>query len=309
MRGMLNGVWYSDLKKAPKPFNGDLTPLFESTAAISGIDLQRLRSRPQSYHLYVAPACPFAHRTLLARAILDIDIPITQIDPWLGGPEGWQLPAGNTGPVAGATKLWQVYLASDPHFSGQVTVPVLWDCDNAVIANAESDEILEAFFEAFADKTTIVSKGESLAALCNWIKQRINVGIYQVGFAACQTEYDKAYTAFMEDLELLEKSLEGKNYLWNNRLSTADLYLFPTAVRFDVAYQGAFQMLVTRWRDYPNLQAHMERIAALPGIAETVVTGQYRRHYFDDGVFPLRHPGADGHYIVPRTPEPLKVGS
>ncbi len=304
MRGMLKGVWYSDLKRAPKPYNGDVTPLFESTAASTSIALQRLRLRPQSYHLYAAPACPFAHRTLLARAILDIDIPLTLIDPWLGGPEGWQLPGDDNDPVPGATKLWQVYAASDPHFSGKVTVPVLWDSDNAVIANAESDEILEAFFKAFAHKTTIVSQGESLPDLCHWIKERINVGIYRIGFAATQAEYDSAYTAFVEDLELLEKSLDGANYLWNNQLSIADLYLFPTAVRFDAAYQGAFQMLDTRWRDYPNLQAHLERIATLPGVADTVVPAQYRRHYFDDGIFPLRHPGADGHYIVPRTPQP-----
>ena len=164
---------------------------------------------------------------------------------------------------------------------------------------------MQAFFTAYGHRSNIVSTGESLPELCHWIKQRINVGIYRVGFAATQAEYDAAYTAFVKDLELLEESLEGVDFLWNDQLSIADLLLFPTAVRFDAAYQGAFQMLATRWRDFPNLQAHMRRIAALPGVAATVVPAQYRRHYFDDGVFPLRHPGADGHYIVPRTPEPF----
>ena len=301
MRGMVRGVWQAELDQRQI----DLSELFDSTAARTTIDLQRLATAPQSYHLYAAPACPFAHRTLLARTLLDINIPLTLIDPWLGGPEGWQLPAGHNGPVPGARKLWQVYAASDPQFSGQVTVPVLWDCQQGVIANAESDEILQAFFTAYGHRSNIVSTGESLPELCHWIKQRINVGIYRVGFAATQAEYDAAYTAFVKDLELLEESLEGVDFLWNDQLSIADLLLFPTAVRFDAAYQGAFQMLATRWRDFPNLQAHMRRIAALPGVAATVVPAQYRRHYFDDGVFPLRHPGADGHYIVPRTPEPF----
>ena len=304
MRGMIAGKWHEDLHVVDEgPV--DLVELFDSTAARTEIDLERLAKAPHSYHLYVAEACPFAHRTLLARALLDIDIPLTRIDPWLGGPEGWLLPHDDRGPVSGATKLWQVYAASDPEFSGQVTVPVLWDKDNAVIANAESDEILEAFFSAFGYRSTIVSEGESLPALCQWIKERINVGIYRVGFAANQCEYDEASTAFVESLELLEQRLVGADYLWNNQPSIADLFLFPTAIRFDVAYQGAFQMLDTRWRDFPNLQAHMLRIAALPGVADTVVPAQYRRHYFDDGVFPMRHPGTDGHYIVPRTPDPI----
>jgi len=308
MRGMIDGVWHGDLSRA-LAWNDDLRAAFATPAARVRIDIDRLARAPESFHLYAARACPFAHRVLLARALLGLErLRVTLADPWLGGPDGWHFPTDSDGPVAQATRLWQIYAASDAEYTGRVTVPVLWDCEAGAIASAESEDILRALTEAFAGRNgrrAIAAADPSLQEVCDWVVDRINVGIYRIGFSRSQDEYDAAHAAFSEALHQLEVELGDAQYLWNDTLSLADVLLFPTAVRFDAAYQGAFQILDLRWHDFPRLQAHLERIARFPGVAETVAPEDYRRHYFDDSAFPIRHSGPDGHYIVPRTFDPF----
>lgn len=305
MRAMIDGTWHEHLPGA----NGQgASPAIPPTpAARVGIDRERLASAPETYHLYAALACPFAHRALLGRSLTNLELPLTLADPWLAAPGGWFFAADPRAPVPEATRLWQVYRASDPHYSGQVSVPVLWDRLAGAIASAESDEILEAILDARGARAipAVAIRGDGLDELCDWIKRHINVAIYEVGFARSQSAYDAAHDRLVENLGRLEQALRGRQFLWQNRFSKADLYLFPTAIRFDAAYQGAFQLHDMRYADFPELQAHLERIAAIPAVSRTIAIDDYRRHYFDDGIFPLRHPASDGHYIIPRTPDPL----
>lgn len=308
MRAMIDGVWHERLPDAIG--QGDSPAITPTPAARVGIDRERLANAPETYHLYAALACPFAHRVLLGRSLTFLELPLTLADPWLAAPGGWFFAVDPDSPVPEATRLWQVYRASDPHYSGQVSVPVLWDRLAGAIASAESDEILEAILAARGERAipAVAIRGDGLDELCEWIRTQVNVAIYDVGFARTQAAYDDAHDRLAENLDRLEQALRGQQFLWQNRLSKADLYLFPTAIRFDVAYQGAFQLLDLRWSDFPGLQAHLERIAAIPAVARTIALDDYRRHYFDDGIFPLRHPAADGHYVIPRTPDPLRAG-
>jgi putative glutathione S-transferase len=244
----------------------------------------------------------------MAHTLFELEgiMPLTLAGPWLGGPDGWTFRSDQGSPVPDATKLWQVYATSDPSYTGRITVPVLWDIDAKAIASAESGEILACFIKAFSGKRgrmTVISAAEhrELAALCAWIKDRVNLGVYRIGFSSDQASYDRAYDSLAEALACLEARLSGRRYVWGNGLSEADLLLFATAVRFDTAYHGAFQILGLRWHDHPNLHAHLQRMLMLHAIERTVSTADYRVHYFDDAAFSIRHPGPDGRYIVPRT--------
>jgi len=308
MRGMINGVWHAKIHKERAEQYAKLSNFPISLSEGDEIDIDRLAHNPSSFHLYAAPACPFAHRTLLARALLDIDLPVTLINPWLGGPDGWFFPPDQTAPVAQATKLWQVYAASDPSYTGRVTVPALWDKKANAIVSVESDEITQSFLKAYAgkmDRPDIAASRQDpeLASLCDWIKEHINDGVYRIGFAQDQFSYDQAYGDLERALASLDARLGDNTYLWNNTFSEADLLLFPTAVRFDVAYHGAFQILGFRWKDFGNLQRHLETLLDDPLIAATVSAADYRVHYFDDDAFSIRHPGPNGRYIVPHTCE------
>ncbi|NND72025.1 MAG: hypothetical protein HKN43_10640 [Rhodothermales bacterium] len=318
MRGMINGKWHTELDAVPVT-SGDLANAFATPAARIGIDPERLARNPTSYRLYAALACPFAHRTLLARSLAGLEaLPVQLMYPWLGGPDGWILRKPPMVDVVSgrntfdrrdfpdARFLWEVYRASDPAYTGRVSVPLLWDLEAHAIASAESREIVDAIVATQAlrrDKSTLLgSAGDpEHETLADWIGDHINVGVYRVGFSATQAEYNEAHDALHNSLDTLEGRVRATGFLTGALPSVADLMLFATAVRFDVAYHGAFLLLDMLWRNLPMLEAHRQRMLELPGVADSVAYEDYRVHYFDDAAFNVRHAGPDGHFIVPRT--------
>ena len=291
MKAMVDGVWRTDV---------EATPAYRAAAErwrfrdwVSADGSSDYRAAPGRYHLYVSYACPFAHRTLLGRALLGLEeaISISVLDPDWGGPTGWVFgapPAATPDHVNGLASLPEVYRKASPHFTGRVTVPALWDRDRATIVNNESAEILrmlETEFRAFADPR-IELYSEALRAeieeINAFVGPRVNGGVYRAGFAPTQEAYDAAVIDLFAALDALEAHLGSCDFLVGERLTEADLRLFPTLVRFDVAYYGALRCNLKRLVDYPRLHAYTRRIWALPKVAETVRLDHVKRHYWDD---------------------------
>ena len=119
------------------------------------------------YHLYVSLACPWAHRTLIMRALKGLEDMISvSVVHWLmlartAGPSP-TAPASSRIRVNHAKFLHQIYTAADPHYTGRVTVPVLWDKHRRTIVSNESSEIIRmlnsAFDEVGASPATIIRK-------------------------------------------------------------------------------------------------------------------------------------------------------
>src|SRR5579862_4523390 len=81
------------------------------------------------YHLYVARACPWAHRTIIGRELMGLQeaISISFVDP-IRDERGWCFSGnGYEDPVSRFRFLRQAYVATDPGYSDRVSVPVLWD--------------------------------------------------------------------------------------------------------------------------------------------------------------------------------------
>ena len=110
------------------------------------------------YHLYVALICPWACRTLMARKLkrLDALIDVSVVEPrmteqgWRFGGRPGDLPGSTPDALFGATYMHEVYIRSDPRFTGRATVPVLWDRASGGIVNNESADILRMFDTGFA---------------------------------------------------------------------------------------------------------------------------------------------------------------
>ncbi len=104
------------------------------------------------YHLYVARACPWAHRTLIGLQLMGLSdaIGVSYVDP-IRDDRGWAFTGGEyVDPVNGFSFLSEAYLATDAGYSARVSVPVLWDRDQGVIVNNESADIFRMLHTVFA---------------------------------------------------------------------------------------------------------------------------------------------------------------
>lgn len=238
------------------------------------------------YHLYVSLACPWAHRTLIVRKLKTLEevISVSVVDPYMGA-EGWTFPEPD--PILGKTRLYEVYLAADPTYTGRVTVPVLWDKVRGTIVSNESAEIirmLNSAFDAFTEVRTDLYPAALRAeidALNAVIYDEVNNGVYKAGFATAQAAYEEAVTTLFRRLDALDERLSRQRWLAGDAFTEADVRLFTTLVRFDAVYVGHFKCNIRRIADYPSLSNYLRAIYQMPGVEETVNFTHIKRHYYE----------------------------
>jgi len=245
------------------------------------------------YHLYVTHSCPWAHRTLLFRALKKLErvISVSYALPYMG-PQGWilagdpEFPECTGDAVNGFRHLYEAYVATDPRYTGRVTVPTLWDTKTKRIVNNESAEIvrmLNAEFDAFAgdhvDYYPAPLRAE-IDRVNDLIYRNVSGGVYGCGFALSQAAYDAAYDLLFATLDELEARLGRQRYLVGRQITEADWLLLPTLVRFDVVYHPLFKCNRQRIADYPNLSNYMRELYGVPGVAATVKPRAYVRGYW-----------------------------
>ncbi len=238
------------------------------------------------YHLYVSYACPWAHRTLIFRELKGLNdiIGVSVVNPLMLD-KGWPLDPG-ADRINNCRYLYQIYLKTDPEYSGRVSVPVLWDRKRETIVNNESSEIIRILNSAFdsagardGDYYPVDLRGE-IDAINGTIYDTVNNGVYRAGFATTQDAYEEAYDALFATLDDLEARLSRQRYLLGGRITEADWRLFTTLVRFDAVYFCHFKCNRRRIVDYPNLWGYVRDLYQMPGIAATVNMDHIKRHYF-----------------------------
>ncbi|MBV1706490.1 MAG: glutathione S-transferase family protein [Hyphomicrobiales bacterium] len=254
------------------------------------------------YHLFVSRACPWAHRTLILRALkrLEAVISVSVVDPLMLA-EGWTFTPAD--PLTGAKRLYEVYLQNDANASGRVTVPVLWDKQTGRIVNNESAEIIRILnhaFDGFTDMRHDFAPPQLLGDIDKInarVYEDINNGVYKAGFATAQAPYDHAVATLFAALDWADALLADHDYLVGDTLTEADIRLFTTLIRFDKVYHGHFKC---NWRhayEYPHLWRLVRRIYNLPGVADTVDFAQITQHYYGS------HKTINPTGVVPRGPE------
>lgn len=265
------------------------------------------RAEPGRYHLYVSYACPWAHRTLIFRALKKLEdvISVSVVDHYMGA-EGWTFNAidgATPDHLFGAKRLYEIYTRADPAYSGRVTVPVLWDKQTNTIVSNESSEIIRMFnsaFNAFGDASLDfypeALRGD-IDAMNALVYPNINNGVYRAGFATTQEAYEEAFKQLFETLDTVEEKLSVNRYLVGDTQTEADWRLFTTLLRFDPVYVGHFKCNRQRIADYPNLSNYTRELYQVPGVAETVNMLHIKAHYYGS------HTTINPTGIVPLGPE------
>lgn len=242
------------------------------------------------YHLYVSYACPWAHRTLIFRALKGLESMIDiSVVHWFMGEQGWSFKEGDgviPDKVNGASYLHEIYTKAKSDYTGRVTVPVLWDMQEGTLVNNESAEIIRMFNGAFDHLGAKPGDyhPEDLHSKIHEINDRVyrtvNNGVYKAGFATTQEAYEEAVEPLFETMDWLEQRLETHRYLCGDRLTEADWRLFTTLVRFDPVYFGHFKCNHKRLVDYDNLWSYVRELYQMPGVSDTVHFDHIKRHYY-----------------------------
>lgn len=253
------------------------------------------------YCLLVGLGCPWAHRTLVVRALkgLEAVISVTLVVP---SPEagGWIFEQ----PEEGCQTLRELYELAQPGYIGRCTVPVLWDTKQKQIVNNESAEIiviLNEAFNQFATHPELDLYPEQLRQkIDRWnekIYHAVNNGVYRCGFAQSQVAYETACNELFNALDEIDQVLQTQRYLCGDVVTLADVRLFTTLFRFDTVYYSLFKCNRRRIQDYPNLSGYFRDLYQFPGVAATCNLEAVKRDYYGN-LFPL-NPGG----IIPLGPE------
>lgn len=303
MGTMVDGVWQREETGVPSAGGAFQRPatLFRNHIDRDG----RFPPAAGRYHLYASYACPWAHRTLIFRTLKGLEQHIgLSITHWLMAEQGWTFDTadGTIPDPWGARALHEIYARADPHYTGRVTVPVLWDSQERTIVSNESADIIRMFNSGFDDDGA--KKGDyypvilrrEIDALNDRIYATVNNGVYRAGFARTQAAYDEAVAALFETLDVLEDRLSQQQFLCGNRMTEADWRLFTTLIRFDAVYHGHFKCNIRRLGDYSALSAYTNTLYQVPGVADTVRFDHIKSHYY------LSHPWLDPSGIVPAGP-------
>ncbi|ELY66975.1 glutathione S-transferase family protein [Natrinema versiforme] len=268
MNMLVDGEWRTDAYESTGDdgsFERQTTPFRDEIR-----DDPDARFQPEAgrYHLYVSLACPWAHRTLVTRALKGLKdaISVSIVDPYRGE-GGWQFTPDKEGctpdHVHDADFLRELYVRADPDATCRVTVPVLWDTQEDTIVNNESEEImrmLDTEFDEYAARDVdLYPEGyrDEIDRVIDEIYDPINNGVYRAGFATKQGPYDEAVDDLFAALDHWDEVLADQRYLAGDRLTEADIAMFTTLVRFDNVYHTHFMCNVQYIREYDNLWPYL----------------------------------------------------
>ncbi len=101
--------------------------------------------------------------------------------------------------------LYQLYLHADPHYSGRVTVPVLWDKKTTPSSATNQQKSYACSIPRlmrWVRKLRLLPPALQLKIdeLNGWIYDTVNNGVYKAGFANQPEAYDEAVARSVKSL-------------------------------------------------------------------------------------------------------------
>lgn len=257
-----------------------------------GTKSTELPVEPQRYRLIWSAPCPWSHRAAIVRKVLGLEkvISLGAVDPmrpdipridW-----AFSLDENQEDPILGIKYLSEIYKRTDLNYAGRPTVPVIVDVKKGEVVNNDYFTLTNHFEIAWAPfhkksapNLYPESLREQIDQLNDVIYSDINNGVYKCGFARSQDAYEQAYDQLFDRLEELEQRLSGQRFLFGDYITDADVRLYVTLVRFDIAYYSVFKANKKRLIDFPNMWEYVRDLYFTPGFGDTTDFEAIKKHY------------------------------
>lgn len=243
---------------------------------------------PGRYHLFVSWACPWAHRSIIARKLMGLDdaIGMSAVNPYRDK-RGWEFTGGEyANHAADFTLLADAYKATEPDFGDRASTPVLWDTEREEIVSNESADVLRMLHTTFKPlaEHPVDLYPEPLREEIDELNERtydsLNNAVYKAGFSTSQEVYEGEVAGLFEMLDELDGRLAERRFLFGDEPVETDWRVFVTLVRFDAVYNIHFKCSRRKIAEYEHLWPYARDLYQRPGVAETVRMDDIRRHYY-----------------------------
>ena len=255
---------------------------------VSGDGSTEFPLEPGRYHLFVSWACPWAHRSIIARKLMGLEgaIGMSAVNPYRDK-RGWEFTGGEYANHAeDFTLLADAYRATEPDFGDRASTPVLWDTELKEIVSNESADVLRMLHTVFGPlaEHPVELYPEEHRGDIDDLNERtydaVNNAVYKAGFSTDQAVYEREADALFEMLDELDERLADRRYLFGDEPLETDWRIFPTLVRFDAVYNIHFKCSRRKLVEYEHLWPYTRDLYQAPGVAETVRMDDIRRHYY-----------------------------
>lgn len=246
---------------------------------------------PGRYRLAVSRACPWAHRAILTRQLMGLEDvlsmavagPVHDEDSWT-----FDLDPGGVDPVLGIPRLKDAYEARPEGYpESGVTVPAIVDTTTGRVVTNDFHQIVKDLVTQWTEHQRPDAPDlwpedlrEEIEEVSDLVYHDVNNGVYKCGFAGTQEAYDEAYDALWARMDWLEERLSRQRYLVGDRLTLADVRLWPTLVRFDAAYHGHFKCNRHKLTEMPALWGYARDLWQTHDLGSTVDLEHVKAHYY-----------------------------
>ena len=242
----------------------------------------------KNLYLLVGSTCPWCHRLIILFTLLNLSNKINLIflkpnyktGEWLFKEEFFN-----------CKNLQALYAKCNKTNTFRATVPAFVNINDRKmkLISSESRDILKIL-----NSSTFTSpSGNDLIKICDeklldLINEDINNGVYKCGFARNQNAYIEASKKLFSALTTIEKILQdnGGPWLLGNEISIADIYLFPTIIRWEFIYSNLFKCTEKDIYFFKNIILWRYKFFNLKGISKTCSYKNWLQDYYQ-AIFPL----------------------
>ncbi|NUU25867.1 MAG: glutathione S-transferase family protein [Streptomycetaceae bacterium] len=234
---------------------------------------------PHRYHLYVCLACPRSLRTAVIRDLRGLEnvVTLSVVDPVRDG-RGWAFRPGEghgLDTVAGFALLREAYEATEHHYEGPVSVPVLWDRWSGRIVSNQPCDILYDLATAFPTPDSRApdlyppTLADGIARYAALFDDDIWEAAQQAGRARAGARYDEALQTVLNAFGMLEHRLAASPFLLGDTLTAADVHLWTTLLHVDAVHRLHLRAEdVRRLAEHPSLWGYFARLYAIPAFRD-----------------------------------------
>jgi len=239
-------------------------------------------------YLLVGNSCPWCQRTLLIHEIKHLSKKVKVIFLNADVEHGEWIFNKN---LKGFIRLSELYKKAYKKKFFRATLPLLFSFakDEVKILSNESSQIvkiLNSIKSTSEDNTLKIN--ECNQKFLDLINNSINDGVYRCGFARNQSAYENASKnlfAALNEVENLLRKNKG-DWIFGEELTYADIYLFPTLIRWELIYSKLFKCTEQELSSFEKIIEWRLKFFKFPNVDKTCFDNEWKRDYYKS-LFPL----------------------